>query len=236
MIVYNAKRRWFAMKGAAEQYRIREKLPPDAAINIGIADRTQLAAVLNALCEPPASPAEGATQVAAVPERVIDTPLSIPTSISRTSFGTAGRGSWPGKGNSDGCPWSFVASYIETALWSSYDDDGVPLDRHHVMSDLAAETRVRIEEDCHVFYDANHGHIHCLDAPRAREPAMAGDDFWLTRCGRRAGFWYGDSAEPHAGRLDSAARAFGNVDLMSATTASSIWKAGPTSVRASATA
>lgn len=70
MIVYNVKRRWFAMKGDAEQYRIREKLPPDATIKIGIADRTQLAAFLDALCEPPASPAEGGTQVAAVPEGI----------------------------------------------------------------------------------------------------------------------------------------------------------------------
>jgi len=72
MIVYNVNRRWFAMKGDAEKYRIHEKLPPDATIKIGIEDRTQLAALLDALCEPPASSAEGATLVATVPERVID--------------------------------------------------------------------------------------------------------------------------------------------------------------------
>lgn len=72
MIVYNVNRRWFAMKGDAEKYRIHEKLPPDATIKIGIEDRTQLAALLDALCEPPPSSAEGPTQVATVPERVID--------------------------------------------------------------------------------------------------------------------------------------------------------------------
>lgn len=38
-------------------------------------------------------------------------------------------------------PWSFIASYVGTALWSSCGGDGVPLDRRHDMSDLAAETR-----------------------------------------------------------------------------------------------
>lgn len=72
MIVYNVKRRWFAMKGDAEKYRIGEKLPPDATIKIGIADRTHLAALVAALCEPPPSSVEGATQAATVPERIID--------------------------------------------------------------------------------------------------------------------------------------------------------------------
>ena len=72
MIVYNVNRPWFAMKGDAEKYRIHEKLPTDATIKIGIADRTQLAALLDALCERPPSSAEGAVPAASVPERVID--------------------------------------------------------------------------------------------------------------------------------------------------------------------
>lgn len=66
-------------------------------------------------------------------------------------------------------PWSFVASYVGTALWSSFDGDGVPLDRHHDISDLAAEARAGMEADCHAFYDANYRYIHCLDAPLARD-------------------------------------------------------------------
>ncbi|MBN9237284.1 hypothetical protein QFZ88_005590 [Mesorhizobium sp. YL-MeA3-2017] len=38
---------------------------------------------------------------------------------------------------------------------------------------------------------------------------MAAHDFWLTRCGHGAGFWDEDWPEPHASRLDFAARAFG---------------------------
>lgn len=72
MIVYNVKRRWFPMKGDAEKYRVREKLPPDATMKITIGDRIELAALLDALCGPPASPAEGAGRVATVPERIVD--------------------------------------------------------------------------------------------------------------------------------------------------------------------
>ncbi len=45
MIVYNVKRKWFDLKSDAEQYRIAEKLPPDATTRISISDRTQLAAL-----------------------------------------------------------------------------------------------------------------------------------------------------------------------------------------------
>lgn len=38
-------------------------------------------------------------------------------------------------------PWTFIASYIATALWSSYDGRGDPLDRRFDISDLAPVTR-----------------------------------------------------------------------------------------------
>lgn len=119
-------------------------------------------------------------------------------------------------------PWNFIASYIGDALWSSTDGDGEPLDAKFDISDLDDATRERMEADCHAFYDANARHIHCLGAPVAqdfegpiadREAAMAGHDFWLTRCGHGAGFWDGDWPEPHATVLDEAARKFGHVDL-----------------------
>lgn len=47
----------------------------------------------------------------------------------------------------------------------------------------------------------------------AREAALAGHDFWLTRSGHGAGFWDGDWPEPAASTLDKASKEFGNVDL-----------------------
>lgn len=72
MIVYNVKRRWFDRKSDAEQYRIAEKLPRGATSKISIEDRAGLAALLNALCEPPARGDRIAAEPAPVPARVID--------------------------------------------------------------------------------------------------------------------------------------------------------------------
>jgi hypothetical protein len=62
VIVYNVKRRWFAMKGDAEAYRRSEKLPPEATFTLKIEERESLAALLNGLCgiEPPPFVAAGA--------------------------------------------------------------------------------------------------------------------------------------------------------------------------------
>lgn len=95
----------------------------------------------------------------------------------------------------------FLTAYIECALWSSSDDDGDSL-----TADLAEETIIKMEADCLAFWVANEEHIDS-------DPAKAGHDFWLTRCGHGAGFWDGDWEEPAASILDAAAEAFGNVDL-----------------------
>lgn len=117
---------------------------------------------------------------------------------------------------------AFTASYIGAALWSSNDDEGEPLDARFDRYDIAGGIGDEIEADCKAFYDANASDIHCNGAPlandfegstAAREAAMAGHDFWLTRCGHGTGFWDGDWPEPHATRLDEAAKAFGDVYL-----------------------
>lgn len=117
--------------------------------------------------------------------------------------------------------WHFFRSYVGTALWSS-NDGGEPLDDGRSIDDVAPETLDKMRADCAAFYAANSEHIHCDDAPlsrdfegsiAAREAAMAGHDFWLTRCGHGAGFWDGDWPEPAATILEKAADAFGSVDL-----------------------
>lgn len=53
MIVYNVKRKWFTLKNDAERYRIAEGLTPEHTLTIEVDGRMRLAALLNALCEPP---------------------------------------------------------------------------------------------------------------------------------------------------------------------------------------
>ncbi|WP_411037687.1 hypothetical protein [Shinella sp. BYT-45] len=52
MIVYNVKRRFFAMKADADAYRRMEGLKPSALAKLEIVDRAELATLLNALAEP----------------------------------------------------------------------------------------------------------------------------------------------------------------------------------------
>ncbi len=52
MIVYNVKRRFFEKKEDAESYRKGEGLRPSALNIVKITGRSDLALLLNALCEP----------------------------------------------------------------------------------------------------------------------------------------------------------------------------------------
>jgi len=52
MIVYNVLRRWFTEKAAAQAYRKAEGLKPSALAKVTVNSRDDLAALLNALCEP----------------------------------------------------------------------------------------------------------------------------------------------------------------------------------------
>jgi hypothetical protein len=121
--------------------------------------------------------------------------------------------------------WHFFRSYVDTALWSSvsdHDSEGPVITDEHDIHDVFCFTLETMLQDCARFYDANKEHIHCDGAPlsrefegsiAAREAAMAGHDFWLTRCGHGAGFWDGDWPEPAATALDTASKEFGNIDL-----------------------
>jgi hypothetical protein len=70
--VYNVKRRWFDKKTDADEYRVSERLPPGDTIKVTINDRINLAALLNALCEPPPPGGNAAHASLPVPAKVID--------------------------------------------------------------------------------------------------------------------------------------------------------------------
>ena len=114
-------------------------------------------------------------------------------------------------------PEEFLRSYIETALWSSTDDDGEPLDEEYFAEDIAPECLEAMREDCERFWAANAADLdvsNCLQFGPDYGPAeRAGHDFWLTRNHHGAGFWDGDWRQPAASRLTEAAHAFGEVNL-----------------------
>jgi len=103
---------------------------------------------------------------------------------------------------------TFMASYVETALWSSTDDDGVPLDENYGPQDIAPRTISDMEKDC-VSFVQHHGELLDVSGLTAKR---AGHDFWLTRNRHGAGFW--DEGLGQVGeKLTRAAHAYGSFDL-----------------------
>jgi hypothetical protein len=114
-------------------------------------------------------------------------------------------------------PSDFVRSYIESALWSSTDGDGTPLDdSKYADTELAPETLKRFEEDCENFRSQYAKLISGLDDSVLRSfppDSHIPHDFWLTRNHHGAGFWDGDYPEPLATQLTDLAHSFGECDL-----------------------
>jgi hypothetical protein len=114
----------------------------------------------------------------------------------------------------------FTRSYVECALWSSYDESdssgGRPMDENYSTRDLAPSLLAMIVEECRRFQaehaqDLAAGPSKILRACTPLE--YAGHDFWLTRNHHGCGFWDGDWPEEAGERLTSAAHAFRQLDL-----------------------
>lgn len=113
----------------------------------------------------------------------------------------------------------FLASYIETALWSSTGDNGEPLDSSDYSDiELADETIAKMSADCIKFEKAARGLFDAYDDTSDDSPLRFADfpvahDFWLTRNRHGAGFWDGDYPKPLGEQLTELAQSFGECNL-----------------------
>jgi hypothetical protein len=108
---------------------------------------------------------------------------------------------------------TFLHSYIETALWSSCCDDGLPMDSIYSADDIHPDTLNAMLADCRAFMLDNMKDIETHSSDLSHCLEIAAHDFWLTRNGHGAGFWGGDWPKASGKRLTVASRAFSNVDL-----------------------
>lgn len=115
----------------------------------------------------------------------------------------------------------FTRAYLTTALWSSTDDNDIPLDRKYTIDDLPAETLAKAAKDCTEFRKQADFLIGAAIAtgkvqyyPPFDEIEQAGHDFWLTRNGHGAGFWDGDWPEPYGEQLTAIAHKFTECNLI----------------------
>lgn len=106
----------------------------------------------------------------------------------------------------------FVKSYIETAIWSSTDDDGEPLDKRFDASHLLDDSWLRCVAQCADFLSRPEV-VKISGDWTAEDFRRAGHDFWLTRNGHGAGFWDGDW--PNNGKeLTEASKQAGECNLL----------------------
>ena len=102
----------------------------------------------------------------------------------------------------------FSRAYIQCALWSSSDDNDIPMDRNYSYKDIAIQTLRTMQTDCDKFQSENAEDIESTD-----DLDQCAHDFWLTRNGHGAGFWDGDYEENIGKRLTRASEVFGTFDL-----------------------
>lgn len=100
-----------------------------------------------------------------------------------------------------------LRQYLETALWSSIDDSGNPLDERYSVDDFSFETIEQARKDISKFLELAGELVENYDV----ETVM--HDFWLTRNHHGAGFWDGDYEKSVGEKLTELSHTFGQLDL-----------------------
>jgi len=117
------------------------------------------------------------------------------------------RGSLGGLYDLDDYEGKMLRQYLETALWSSYDEStpqgGEPLDENYNIEDIDEDSVKKSIWDIRSFI------MKAGDALDDVDPEQAGHDFWLTRNHHGAGFWDGDYPEDIGDKLTKLSHEFG---------------------------
>ena len=101
---------------------------------------------------------------------------------------------------------TFTTQYLETALWSSTDDDDRPLNENYGLEDISLAALQEAIAECQSFQS---DHFDLIKSDLSR----AGHDFWLTRNRHGTGFWDGDWGPEVGAILTDAAHIWGSIHL-----------------------
>lgn len=86
----------------------------------------------------------------------------------------------------------FFDAYVECALWSSTDEDDIPLDKNYTVTDMSADCLGKMKEECTAFLESLEEKYPLIRTWSDSQYERAGHDFWLTRNRHGAGFCDGD--------------------------------------------
>lgn len=103
----------------------------------------------------------------------------------------------------------FLQAYLEAALWSSTDENELPLDDRFGIEDFSEEALKQATEDAIDFLKANEKDLEAAGSSWGYH----GHDFWLSRNGHGAGFFdrdYGAAGD----RLQEAAKVYGSLHII----------------------
>ena len=105
--------------------------------------------------------------------------------------------------------------YVETALWSSSDNENGDsfLDENYSLADVAAETRMHLLYIWKLFCMNNRALINAALEHNGNDIDQIAHDLWLTQNGHGAGFWDRDYPEDIGKKLTEAAEKMGQIDL-----------------------
>ena len=95
-------------------------------------------------------------------------------------------------------------AYLATALWSSTDDDGNPMDREYSVSDFAPEVFEEVAAIIERFRFLAGNVYQLAQEHTGYDDSRFMHDLWLTQQGHGAGFWDGDYG-PYGDGLSRAA-------------------------------
>lgn len=105
---------------------------------------------------------------------------------------------------------TYLLQYLRTALWSTTDDDGNPLDRSYDISDFSIDSIKVAQSELDKFLDLALPLIP-EDSPFTWEDLT--HDFWLTRNRHGAGFWDGEYPEPLSTQLTNISHQFSEITV-----------------------
>ena len=107
------------------------------------------------------------------------------------------------KENDSGLVTDPIISYLQTAQWSSNDENIEDWD----MLEFSDEAKAEAKKDVEDFINQAGSLLDGLDL------AQVTHDFWLTRNGHGAGFWDGDYEEEIGEQLTDLSKKFKEIDL-----------------------
>lgn len=103
-----------------------------------------------------------------------------------------------------------IDQYFETALWSSVDDNGNPLDNNYGIDDIDPVEIEKQTSELNEFLDRAENLIGSIPFAYLDVTDLA-HDFWLTRNRHGVGFWDGDYPEAIGDALTDLAHEYGEV-------------------------